>query len=224
MASGGGERGGRGRGGRGGRQRDFTTQLSMKLSGILRHGKDGFAPRIDGNGWLEITQLLEHSHFCQQHNVTQQQIEDIVANNDKQRYKISDDGLRIKANQGHTIDIVDTTLVPITLEDAAGYSAVVHGTYYKSLHPIRRDGLSKMRRTHIHLTASDRVDASIGVISGFRGSTEVLIYVDMSAAIADGIAFFLSENNVILCSGDAQGMLHPKYFSKIVDKKSGEAI
>ena len=196
----------------------------MKLSGILRHGKDRFTERIDAHGWLEIDQLLQHSSFCIQHNVTYEQIVDVVKNNDKQRYRISDDGLRIKATQGHSINIQDDTLVRITLEEAAKYSAVVHGTYYRVLHPIQRQGLSKMGRNHIHLTASDRVDASIGVISGFRGSAEILVYVDMCKAIADGIEFFVSQNNVILCSGNAEGILEPKYFSKIIDKGTGEEL
>ena len=197
---------------------DLETQLSKKLSGCLRHGRDGFKELIDSNGWLEISTFLRYSQFCRDHRITYDQIIRAVTSNDKQRYKVSEDGLWIKANQGHTLHIVDETLKKISYEQATTYSAVVHGTYHNVLYPIFTSGLSRMRRTHIHLTASDRVDASIGVISGFRSSCEILIYVDMCAAIKDGIDFFVSDNNVILCSGNDKGFLEAKYFVKVWDR------
>ena len=78
MASGSGSKRGGGGGGKRRNERDFNVQLSMKLSGILRHGKDNFTQHIDIHGWLDMDTLLKHSHFCQQHNVTTQQINDIV--------------------------------------------------------------------------------------------------------------------------------------------------
>ena len=203
---------------------NLNTRLSMKLSGILRHGKDGFQSRIDGNGWLEISELLQHSHFCQHHGITYNQIVETVASNNKQRFKISEDGLRIKANQGHTIDIEDNSLQKVSIEKARSYSAVVHGTNYRVLDLILQSGLSKMKRNHIHLTASDRVDASIGVISGFRGSCEILIYIDICKAISDGIEFFVSENNVILCAGNVGGVLERKYFCKVIDRSTNQDV
>merc|ERR1712071_496934 len=203
---------------------DLDTRLSHKLSGILRHGRDGFREKIDKNGWLEIEVLLRDSVFCQNHNVDKVILERVVRTNDKQRYKISDDGTKIKANQGHTIRIDDESLVEITLEQAATYSAIVHGTYYKSINVIMQSGLSRMKRQHMHLTASDRVDKSIGVISGFRGSCEVLIYIDMPAAISSGIKFYVSENNVILSPGNDQGLLPSKFFEKVIDKNTSAII
>lgn len=201
---------------------DPSSRLSHKLSSILRHGNDGFKDVLEKqNGWVELAVLLQRSNFCQQHNVTKEQIETVVKNCPKQRFKISDDGFRIKATQGHTINFVDETLRKMTVEQAAGYDAIAHGTYRKSINLIMNSGLSRMARQHIHLTASDRVDKSIGVISGFRMSCEILIYVDAVAAIQDGIDFFVSENNVILCSGNDEGLLIPKYFKKVVDRQKG---
>lgn len=39
--------------------------------------------------------------------------------------------------------------------------------------------------------------------------------------IEDGIRFFRSVNNVILCPGDQEGFLKPEYFEKVVDLKKG---
>merc|ERR1712157_333932 len=77
-------------------------------------------------------------------------------------------------------------------------------------------------REHIHLTASDRVDKSIGVISGFRNSCQVLIYIDIVEAVKDGYRFFVSANNVVLCEGDHTGTLPVKYFLKERDNKESE--
>merc|ERR1712043_115886 len=85
-----------------------------------------------------------------------------------------------------------------------------------------KSGLNKMNREHIHLTASDRVDKSIGVISGFRNSCQVLIYIDIVNAVKDGYRFFVSANNVVLCEGDRDGTLPVKYFLKVIDRDSGK--
>merc|ERR1711976_915608 len=77
-------------------------------------------------------------------------------------------------------------------------------------------------REHIHLTASDRVDKSIGVISGFRNSCQMLIYIDIVEAVKDGYRFFVSANNVVLCEGDHTGTLPVKYFLKVIDRESGK--
>jgi 2'-phosphotransferase len=62
-----------------------------------------------------------------------------------------------------------------------------------------------MNRTHIHFASKP------GAISGFRKSSEVLVHVDMKKAMEDGLEFFMSENNVILCVGP----IDKKYFLKV---------
>lgn len=206
------------------RGKDPSEQLSRKLTAILRHGKDGFKDRISPAGWLPIQELITRSNYCQTNNITHADISQAVKNCPKQRFKISDDLQQIKATQGHTISISDDSLTEITLEKAHTYDAVCHGTYYKVLNLIQQYGLCKMKRQHIHMTASDRVDASIGVISGFRASTEVLVYIDIVKAVSEGLKFFVSENNVILCAGNQEGYLLPQYFKKIVDRKTGTEV
>merc|ERR1712110_99886 len=203
------------------RKYDPKTRLSHKLSSILRHGNDGFTNRIDNNGWLPINQLLEHSNFCKQHGITRNDIEQVVKSCQKQRFRIEHD--RIRATQGHTINIEDTELKELTSEDLRSFQHITHGTYYKSLDPIRKDGLCKMQRNHIHLTASDKVGED-GVISGFRASTQVLIYIDAVKASDAGIKFFQSSNNVILTAGDENGYLKPQFFIKIIDRNTGNTV
>jgi RNA:NAD 2'-phosphotransferase (TPT1/KptA family) len=100
-------------------------------------------------------------------------------------------------------------------------SMAVHGTYYKFLNNIKKNGLNKMKRTHIHFSLGLATDKH--VISGMRSNSEVLIYLNMTKCLEDGIELLLSENNVILTTGK-NGILETKYFEKIVDSKTGEKI
>lgn len=154
-------------------------------------------------------------------------IQRIVSNNNKNRFmlKCSNHNLwRIKANQGHSLVNVDQLdLKEISTGDC---EIIVHGTYYRFLDKIKREGLKCMNRNHIHFTSKEKIDFSSKneeKVSGFRESSQVLIYIDFKRAISDGIKFFRSENNVILSSG-VNGCLASKYFQKIVDRKSGNLI
>ncbi|RUS28902.1 hypothetical protein BC938DRAFT_481296 [Jimgerdemannia flammicorona] len=77
-----------------------------------------------------------------------------------------------------------------------------------------------MRRNHIHFAAGMLGDE--GVISGMRKTCDLFVHVDVEMAIADGIIFYRSANNVILTDG-RDGFLEPKYFKKVVDRR-GEVV
>ncbi|GFO16978.1 RNA 2'-phosphotransferase, tpt1/kpta family protein [Plakobranchus ocellatus] len=40
----------------------------------------------------------------------------------------------------------------------------------------------------------------------------------------DGLKFFLSANNVVLSPGDDSGVIEPKFFSKVVDRRKGNKL
>ncbi|KAJ8719869.1 hypothetical protein PYW08_012044 [Mythimna loreyi] len=190
-------------------------QLSKSLSWLLRHGavREGF--ELSPEGYLDVNKILLHKTFRGKYNKSD--IERVVKNNDKQRFKLrrnpSTDCLEIKANQGHTItEVSDTELAPIT---EPKYNTVIHGTYLKCWPQIKNEGLSRMKRKHIHLAKGTLEDAS--VISGIRRGTEVHIYIDLARALADAVKFYESENGVILTSGNKKGYLEPKYFAKAVN-------
>jgi 2'-phosphotransferase len=72
-----------------------------------------------------------------------------------------------------------------------------------------------MTRNHIHFAPGFPKEE--GVISGFRGSCDVIIQIDMASAMKEGIEFFISSNNVILTEG-IDGVLPPKFFLKVLRK------
>lgn len=94
---------------------------------------------------------------------------------------------------------------------------VIHGTYFKNWGAIKQNGLSRMKRNHIHFSEGLPDDKS--VISGMRQNIEILIYINLKLAILQGLKFYKSVNKVILSSGDANGFIRPKYFLKVCDNK-----
>lgn len=148
-----------------------------------------------------------------------------VASNAKQRFALRTDEegrLYIRANQGHSIPVPGLELRPI--ESAELFPTVVHGTYRRHLDAILSSGgLSPMGRMHVHF-ARGLPDES-GVISGMRHSCDVLIYLDLAAAMRDGVPFFVSANEVILSPGAGEPpLVASRYFSRIVDARTGDEI
>jgi 2'-phosphotransferase len=52
-----------------------------------------------------------------------------------------------------------------------------------------------------------------------RGSSQILIFVDVQRAIDAGLKFFLSDNGVILTEGDERGILGTQFFSRVETSK-----
>ena len=74
-----------------------TKATSKFLSYVLRHAPDSIGITLDAQGWVAIDQLLDR---CTKHGkaLTRALLDEVVANNTKQRFAISDDGQRIRAN------------------------------------------------------------------------------------------------------------------------------
>uniref|UniRef100_A0A8C4QVR7 2'-phosphotransferase n=1 Tax=Eptatretus burgeri TaxID=7764 RepID=A0A8C4QVR7_EPTBU len=209
-------RGGRARG-RAQHRRDGQgshVQLSKALSYVLRHGARKMGLHIQEDGFVDVQDILNHPQF---RRYTETDVAHVVQMNDKQRFEMcsspSTGCLQIRANQGHSLELEELELTPITLASELP-KVVLHGTYLRSWPSIRENGLSRMGRMHIHF-APGEPDKS-HVISGMRRNCEVAIYIDVVTALQDCLEFFWSKNKVILCPGDEHGFLLPKYFSKVV--------
>jgi putative RNA 2'-phosphotransferase len=158
---------------------------SKHLSYVLRHHPDAIGVKLDPNGWIDIGTLLraltEHGR-----PLTREELEEIVRTSDKQRFAI--DGDRIRANQGHSVD-VDLALSPSIPPDV-----LYHGTVDRFLDAIRREGLIKGSRTHVHLSA----DRSTASIVGARRGKPVILTIDAAAMHREGFSFVVSDNAVWL--------------------------
>jgi putative RNA 2'-phosphotransferase len=120
--------------------------------------------------------------------ITREQLEQAIATNDKQRFALSPDGTRIRANQGHSVE-VDLGLVPQEPPEL-----LYHGTARQFLEPIRAEGLVAGKRQHVHLSA----DVPTALKVGSRHGQPVPLTVRAGAMHRDGLAFYRSENGVWL--------------------------
>ncbi|XP_038076356.1 tRNA 2'-phosphotransferase 1-like isoform X2 [Patiria miniata] len=192
------------------------VHLSKALTYVLRHNAVELGFDIDSGGFINVEDLLSHSMFRQ---FTLDDIKTVVTDNDKQRFSLRehpDSGkLQICANQGHSFSLPDLELAAIT--DAAQYPTVVHGTYLKNWEAIKNQGLSRMNRTHVHFAQGEPGES--GVISGMRRSCDLMIFLDLEKALKEGLSFFLSKNGVILCPGDQNGFIHPRYFKQVIQTR-----
>lgn len=192
--------------------REGYIRLSKKLSYLLRHGavKEGLSIKEDG--FISIDQLLSEKL----QGYTLEDIKEVVETNDKKRFIIRENNgiLEIKATQGHSIkEINNLCLKPLDRVDFD----IIHGTYYKNWEAIKSKGLSCMKRNHIHFSKG------LNFICGLRKSAEIYIYIDFEKAKRDGLKFFESENEIILCAGNKEGIIESKYFLKVHSKK-GEIL
>jgi len=164
-----------------------TTRLSKFLSKHLRHAPAAIGLHLDPSGWVAVADLLA-ACTAHGHPMSRDELEDIVEDNDKQRFAFDEAGQRIRAQQGHSVE-VDLGLAP-----AEPPAVLYHGTAPAALATIRREGLQKMSRHHVHLTTDEATARRVGQ----RRGRPVLLAVDAAALHAAGGGFYRSGNGVWL--------------------------
>jgi putative RNA 2'-phosphotransferase len=167
--------------------REGLVRTSKFLSLVLRHKPQEIGLKLDLAGWVPVADLLRaaDSHGFP---LTMDQLLEVVRTNDKQRFSLSDDGLKIRANQGHSVEI------DLGYEPAIPPPVLYHGTVEKVLHTIMQQGLLKGQRHHVHLSADSKTAESVG---SRRGRPTVL-EVNSALMSAHGYIFFRSKNGVWL--------------------------
>ncbi|PWA53363.1 hypothetical protein CTI12_AA445870 [Artemisia annua] len=132
----------------------------------------------------------------------------------KQRFGLLEENgeLLIRANQGHTVKLVETESLLKPILSAEEFPVCVHGTYRKNLESILESGLKCMQRLHVHFSCGLPTDGE--VISGMRRNVNVLIFLDMRKALESGMKLYISDNKVILTEG-FDGVVPVEYFEKI---------
>jgi len=165
----------------------MSTKVSKFLSLVLRHEPARIGITLDSAGWTDVDALLAASAA---HGVafTRDELAQVVATSDKQRFALSPDGARIRANQGHSVE------VELELAPATPPAVLYHGTVDRFLDSIRAQGLVKGERHHVHLSADLATAQKVG---GRRGKPVVLV-VRAADMVAAGHAFYVSHNGVWL--------------------------
>ena len=163
------------------------VKISKFLSKHLRHEPEGLGLTLAPGGWVKVDDLLA---ACKNRNFifTLDELKEMVAKNDKQRFSFDPTGTLIRANQGHS------TEVDLQLETAVPPDVLYHGTGQKSVPAILTGGLKKMSRHHVHLSRDVETARKVGA----RHGAPVVFVVDTKAMIAAGFEFYCSENGVWL--------------------------
>jgi putative RNA 2'-phosphotransferase len=183
-----------------------VVHISKYLSKHLRHQPERLGLTLAGGGWVAVDDLLA---AAARHNmpITRAELGEVVARNDKQRFSFDPTGALIRANQGHSVP-VDLELEPLTPPDL-----LYHGTGHQTAAIIRAEGLRKMSRHHVHLSA----DVATATRVGARHGRPVVFTVAAGRMHRDGSAFYCSANGVWLVD-----RVPPEYLAdRITETRSG---
>lgn len=165
----------------------ILTQKSKYISYILRHKPEAIGLIPSDQGWLNVNKFLDAANKDGA-SLDRETLDLIVAENNKKRFEFSLDGESIRASQGHSITV--DLKMPVKTPPEFLY----HGTAQKSWPIIKANGLSKMKRHHVHLSSNKETAFSVG---GRHGKPTIL-QVSALAMHKDGHTFYLSANNVWL--------------------------
>ncbi|WP_299485397.1 RNA 2'-phosphotransferase [Acaryochloris sp. IP29b_bin.137] len=161
--------------------------VSKFLSYVLRHRPDAIDLKLDSGGWANISELLQcaanHDHV-----LTEEIIRAVVVQNDKQRFRLSDDGQLIRANQGHSIP------VDLDLQALNPPCPLFHGTAKRFLESIMARGLLPSGRQYVHLSTAYETAIAVGK----RHGHPIILEIKAQQMHQDGFLFYRSENGVWL--------------------------
>jgi len=157
------------------------------LSQVLRHRPQRYGLTLDKHGWAQIDDLIVAANRAGL-ALTYPMLQQVVAEDDKQRFAIRQDGHAIRACQGHSIPI-DLELVAIQPP-----LQLFHGTAEGFLPSIRAQGLLRRSRQYVHLSP----DVQTAITVGRRHGVPVVLTVQSDSMHRDGHPFYRSENGVWL--------------------------
>lgn len=164
---------------------DPLVRASKHLSLVLRHDPASVGLTLTEDGWVGVSDLLA----ALSGRLDRPMLDRVVAENNKKRFEFSEDGLRIRARQGHSVD------VDLGYEPTVPPEFLYHGTAVSAFAAIRKSGLVKMGRHAVHLSADTATARNVG---GRHGKPVVLVVCAGALHRQTGAEFFLTANGVWL--------------------------
>lgn len=162
-------------------------KTSKFLSYVLRHHPELINLNLDENGWANVDELIAKSTNDSQGFIFEE-LDEIVETNDKKRFIFNEDKTRIRANQGHSIDI------NLALISQKPPEFLYHGTAQSNIDSIFEKGIEKRSRQHVHLSQDKETASKVGM----RHGKPVILTINTQKMFEGGLEFYLSENNVWL--------------------------
>ena len=164
------------------------TKTSKFLSLVLRHKPELLDLKMNSSGWVNVNELIRKINNYKGERLTREELDKVVAENNKKRFSYSEDGKMIRASQGHSIS-VDLRLMPSIAPDV-----LYHGTSRDFVDSIMKDGLKKMGRQHVHLSKDFQTAKSVGT----RHGKPIVFRINTKEMLNDGFIFYVSDNDVWL--------------------------
>lgn len=129
---------------------------------------------LRSGGWRQL------SNLCQLYAFSVEEITDIVSRDDKGRFELCSDKIKVRALYGHSIE------VDLSLQKQKPPLRLLHGTALKYIESIQQNGLKSKARQYVHLT----VDRDIAIRTGSRHGQAVLLEIDSQSMFNNGYDFF----------------------------------
>jgi len=164
-----------------------NTRISKFLSLVLRHKPETIGIVLDDNGWTDVEVLLKEINKTDI-SIDIDILKHVVETNLKKRFAFNETFSKIRANQGHSIEI------------ELGYTAkrpptiLYHGTAERFVAKIQETGLLKMDRHHVHLSADVETAQKVGQ----RHGKPIVFEILAEQMFSDKFEFYVSDNGVWL--------------------------
>lgn len=190
----------------------FETKASKYLSFILRHKPEAGNLTLDEEGYASVHSVMKALEGAG-YSMLFEDLVGLVNRDEKGRYSFDETNCYIRANQGHSVEGIDT-LKPIhVIEPGATF---YHGTAFRFLKDIAYMGINKMSRTHVHLSQNQDTALEVGKRhTGGNADYVAILVIDAYAMYVDGHQFFVSDNDVILVED-----VPPKYVKVVANLKA----
>jgi len=164
-----------------------NIHLSKLLSYTLRHKPEEYGIELDENGWASIDELIKKLS-AHNEDINFEILQHIVDTNNKKRFAFNEDFTKIRASQGHSVD------VELGYSEKQPPAILYHGTVEKFLSSILTAGLQKMQRHHVHLSA----DRTTAIKVGERRGKPIILEIKAREMFTAGYKFYISDNGVWL--------------------------
>lgn len=178
------------------------TQLSKFFSFVLRHRPDAIGLALDSQGWASIGELIDRANAAGM-QFDYEDLRQVVLTSQKKRFSVSEDGLRIRAAQGHSVT------VELGLTSQEPPSVLYHGTSTQFVESILSTGLNPRARQQVHLSPDEATAHQVGQ----RHGEPVILRIEALRMHAEGFKFFLTDNGVWLTD-----QVPPEFLSPLSSK------
>lgn len=167
----------------------FDRKMSRILSLVLRHEPHSIGMSLDEDGWAGIDDLIEGLRKDGK-KIDREILERVVEGGAEKRFIFSEDGLMVRAIEGHSVSI------NVTLQEMEPPTWLFHGTSVAAMERIEGEGLLAKQRDHVHLSDNK---PSAGKVAERKGKP-VVLEVAAGLMFKNGFIFYRASNGVWMTS------------------------